>query len=68
MIEVLDFERASESEIATRLARSKNIKLTDAGIRRVSELARELIDVGMPVADAFNAALHHKFITEPSEG
>ena len=65
MIEVLDLERASEAEIAKRLARARNIELTEAGIRRVSQLARELVEAGMPVADAFNAALHHKFITEP---
>jgi hypothetical protein len=67
MIEVLNLDRASEAEIAQRLARAKNIELTDAGIRRVSELARELIEAGFPVADAFNAALYHKFITEPSQ-
>lgn len=67
MIEVLDFETASKREIVTRLARAKNIELTDAGVRRVSELAKEMVDVGMPIADAFDAALEHKFITEPSQ-
>jgi len=65
MIEVLDYERASEADIVRRLARAKNIELTDAGVRRVSELAKELVEIGIPVADAYNAALHHKFITEP---
>lgn len=48
-----------------RLARLKNIELTEHGIARVSGLARELIDLGIPIADAFDAALNHKFQLMP---
>lgn len=65
MIEVLAQNPHVDREVVMRLARLKNIELTEHGIARVSGLARELIDLGIPIADAFDAALNHKFQLMP---